>query len=93
MFGLWLAAYLSKSVDMCWGSLLWWTLHYGQPSLVLTVGMVLTNLVTAAILAIQLVKTVQIDKSERIAATRVVYALGVNVIVLVSKPRALGLQR
>ena len=83
MLGLWLAAFLSQPPDQCWGSLLWWTLHYGKVSLVLTAGMLLTNLITATVLVIQLVKTIDISKSERLAATRVVYALGVNVIILV----------
>ena len=83
MLGLWLAAFLSQAPDQCWGSLLWWTLHYGKPTLVLVAGNLATNLITATVLIVQLVKTIEVDKSERLAATRVVYALGVNVVILV----------
>ena len=85
MLALWLVAFLSKTVDSCWGSLLWWTLHYGRPALALTAGTMFTNLVTAIILVVQLVKTIQMDKSERIAASRVVYSLGMNFVILVSQ--------
>ena len=80
---LWLSAFLSKANEMCWGSLLWWMIHYGRVALVLVAGLLLTNLVTAAILIIQLVNTPEMDKSERISATRVVYSLGMNAVILV----------
>ena len=84
MFSFWLSAFLSKPNQMCWGSLLFWTFHFSRAAIVINVVTIFTSLVTATTLVYQLVKTVQMEKSERIAATRVVYALGVNAVVLVS---------
>ena len=84
MIGLWLSAFLYPTPDQCWGSLLWWTLHYTTPAVVLTAGVMGTNLIAGVMLTTQLYRTVQMERAERIAASKVVYSLGINVVILVS---------
>jgi hypothetical protein len=57
---------------------------YNKIAVALASGFVFTQLLSAAIIAIQLIRTVNIDREERIAATKVVYTLVTYALILVS---------
>ena len=84
LIGLWLSAFLVPSPDMCPGFLMWWTEHYTKPAIVLAGGMMLTHVISAIVIVVRLLSTTKIDRSERIAASRIVYSLVINTIILVS---------
>lgn len=72
------------SKDLCPGNLSWWTAHYAKIAVVLVSGIIFTHIISVTIIAVQLFKTIKMDRDERIAASRVVYTLGINIITLVS---------
>ena len=49
----------------------------------LATGLIALYIVLAILIAVQLVKTMQVDRDERIAATRVVYYLVVSTWIMV----------
>ncbi|MCJ1439825.1 MAG: hypothetical protein MMC23_000306 [Stictis urceolatum] len=83
LLALWLIAFFWPALDMCPASLIWWTVHYSKLGVVFGPGIILTHFISAAILTRQLWRTVKMDRDERIAASRVVYSLGVNVLIIV----------
>ena len=43
----------------------------------------LTHIISAVVLIAQLLKTTKMDRAERIAASRIVYSLAINIVILV----------
>lgn len=87
LLGLWLSAFLMPNAvpedGMCIGSIMWWTAFYSKIAVVIASGIILTHLISAVLISLQLWRTVKMDPSERIAASRVVYSVGVNALILV----------
>lgn len=77
-------AHVLPSEDVCWGSLVWWVSRFVQPSIALGAGIILVNIVTGLVLVIQLKKCHEVCRDERIATSRVIYSLGINILLLVS---------
>ena len=84
LIALWLSAFLVPGRDRCFASLMFWTKTYSKPAIAFAGGIMLTHLVSGTIITIQLLHTAEVDRIERIAASRVVYSLGVDVLILVS---------
>ena len=82
---LWLLSFLLPTKDTCTGSLVVWTAHYACIATALGSIIILVNLLVAALITHQLLKTAEIDRGERIAATRIVYTQGMSVFILVSQ--------
>ncbi|KAL8829746.1 MAG: hypothetical protein Q9191_001839 [Dirinaria sp. TL-2023a] len=74
----WAATNVFPTRGKCLTGLIWWTARYAKLAVVLSSGLLALYPASALIITIQLVKTVKVDKAERIAATRVVYYLIVN---------------
>ena len=81
---LWLISFLLPTNDQCTGSLVVWTSHYAPIATAFGSVIILANLLSAALIAYQLLKTAEVDRGERIAATRIVYTQGMSVLILVS---------
>lgn len=84
MIALWLYAFLVPAKDKCHASLIWWTRKYARPAIAVAGGIMFTHIVNGTVITIQLLHTADIDRFERIAASRIVYSLGVDVVILVS---------
>ena len=84
VLGTFLLALLLPSPDRCLATLIWWTEHYAKIAIVLGSCTIVLFITAATIITIQLLRTVQIDRDERIAATRVVYYLILGVITMVN---------
>ena len=82
----WIPSFLLPAKDICLGSLIWWTEKYSLIGLILGANIILTYVLSAAVITTQLLRTNKMDRDERIAATRVVYYLGVSSIIVVSIP-------
>ena len=82
--GTFLPALLIPAPDRCLATLIWWTEHYAKVAVVLGLSIIVLFLFSAAIITTQLLRTVKMDRDERIAATRVVYYLVLNVFTIVS---------
>ena len=80
---LWVSAFLLPANDQCGASLIRWTGDYAKLGVILSASIIFTHFVSAWIIITQLLRTVKMDRNERIAATRVVYALGLNTVILV----------
>ncbi|MCJ1312054.1 hypothetical protein MMC25_005728 [Agyrium rufum] len=78
----WLPSFLLPERDKCLGTLIWWTSRYAIIGLILGAGLILTYVLSAAIITIQLLRTSKLDHDERIAATKVVYYLSTTVIII-----------
>ena len=81
---LWLSAFLQPAKDQCTGSLVVFTSHYASTAIVLAIGVILFLLICGSVITIQLIRTVRMDREQRIMATRVVYTIGMSVVILVS---------
>ena len=82
----WIPSLLLPADDLCLGTLIWWTEKYALIGLILGANIILTYLLSAAVIAMQLLRTNKMDRDERIAATRVVYYLGISSLIIVSIP-------
>ena len=86
VFAAWAATNVFPTKGKCLTGLVWWTARYAKLAVVLASGLLALYPVSAVIITIQLVRTIKVDKAERIAATRVVYYLVVNTWLIVSLP-------
>ena len=84
IFASWAATNIFPTRGKCLTGLIWWTARYAKLAVVLASGLLAFYPVSAVVITIQLVKTVKVDKAERIAATRVVYYLVANTWLIVS---------
>lgn len=83
IFSGWAATNVFPTKGKCLTGLVWWTARYAKLAVVLASGLLAAYPASATIITVQLVKTVKVDKAERIAATRVVYYLIVNTWLIV----------
>lgn len=83
VFAAWAATNAFPTKSRCLSSLIEWTAPYAKLAVVLASGLLFLYPASAVIISIQLVKTVKIDKLERIAATRMVYYLVLNTCLVV----------
>ena len=79
----WVPSLLLPAQNHCLATLIWWTGHYAEIGLVLGSSLCFIYILSAAIITIQLVRTIEVDRDERIAATRTVYYLLIGVFILV----------
>ncbi|KAL9118096.1 MAG: hypothetical protein Q9187_005361 [Circinaria calcarea] len=78
----WVPSLLLPAENHCLATLIWWTGHYAEIGLVLGSSLCFIYILSAAIITIQLVRTIDVDRDERIAATRTVYYLIIGVFIL-----------
>ncbi|KAL8789546.1 MAG: hypothetical protein Q9195_006773 [Heterodermia aff. obscurata] len=79
---LWAASNVFPTRGACVTGLIWWTARYFKFAIVICSGLLFLFTTSAIIITVQLVKTVKVDRAERIAATRVVYYLVVNTWII-----------
>lgn len=79
----WLPTVIWPMFPRCVGGLVWFTMRYDFLSLVILCVLVSSFLVLAAIISIQLMRTVEVDPNERIAASRLCYYLIVAAFIYV----------
>lgn len=72
--------------DRCLASLLLWASPWSDIAIILTSTLIFLYIVLGLTLTVQLVRTVKLEREERIAASRIVYYLAVGVAVFVSEP-------
>ena len=82
-FFAWAATNLFPTNGKCLTGLIWWTARYYKLGIVIGVGLIVIFVALVVIISVQLVKSTDIERDERIAATRVVYYLVVNTWILV----------
>lgn len=80
----WVPSYTSLSKGICPATLIWWTTNYANIGLAIGSWLLFTNIVCAAVIRSQSMRTVDIDHNQRIAASRVVYYLIVSASLMVS---------
>ena len=83
--GFWGIAFKMPAIDRCLGSLLWWTANYAEVGAILASGFIFTNIISALIITVQLKRTINMERSERIAGTRVVYSLLISIGIMVRR--------
>jgi len=72
------------SPNHCIGSLVWFPIRYEFISLVIIVVLLFVFLILAAVISIQLMRSMKVEINERIAASRMCYYLVIATIVYVS---------
>ena len=82
-FFSWAATNLFPTKGECLTGVIWWTARYNKLGVVLATGLIALYIVLAILIVVQLVKTMQVERDERIAATRVVYYLVVSTWIMV----------
>ena len=90
VFGLlvlftWLPSNIIQSPDRCFGDIVWRPIKYKNMALAILSFMIVAFMVMAVIIGMRLVRVVNIDPNERIAASRVFYYLIAAIVVHVSK--------
>lgn len=70
--------------NRCFGSLIWFPMRYDLLTLVLLVVLISLLLLLAAIIAVQLMRSAEVDPNERIAASRMCYYLLLTAVIYVS---------
>ena len=83
-FFTWIPTAVDKHTDQCRGSLVWWTSGHGTLAVVLLSLLMVSCLAMAVIIILQLLKSVRTESNYRIAASRMVYYLIFNVLLIVS---------
>ena len=86
----WIPSFLLPAKNTCLGSLIWWTEKYSLIALILGANIILTYFLSAVVITTQLLRTNRMDRDERIAATRVVYYLGVSSVIIVRGPQVIS---
>jgi hypothetical protein len=81
---LWVIAFLMPAQEQCLGPLVWWTSNYAKVAVVLAGCLILSQVICATVIIVQLLKFDKIDRDERVASSRMVYSLALSVIILVS---------
>ena len=81
---MWAATNVFPTRGACLTGLIWWTARYFKLAIVVCSGLLFLYTTSTVLLTVQLIKTVNVEKAERIAATRVVYYLVVNTWLIVS---------
>ena len=70
--------------DHCIAGLVWWASFWSPTAIAINFVIIAFYLLIASLIAYQLVRTVKVEREERIAASRMVYYLGVGTILMVS---------
>ena len=82
----WAPSTVAPIQGSCFASLMWWTVNYAKFGLIIASTILLIYIICSVMITMQLLRTVQIDHSERISVTRVVYYLVFTTIVVVCPP-------
>ncbi len=80
----WVPSYTSICRGIRPSTLVWWIAKYAHIGLAIGSSLLFTNIVCAAVITSQLMRTVDIDRNQRIAASRAVYYLIVSASLMVS---------
>lgn len=80
----WIPTIVWPMTRHCFASLIWFPIRYEFVALVLISIMIFSFLALAALISIQLMRTVKVDPNERISASRMCYYLIIATIIYVS---------
>lgn len=83
LVGMVVTAIIFQSNDICPTSLSWWTSHYAKIGIAIGGVVIVAHLLAGGIITFQLMSTIDIEAEERIAASRVVYAMVINIAIMV----------
>ena len=80
----WIPTIIWQTPNHCIGSLVWYPIRYQFVAIIILCVMLFFFLALAAVIGIQLMRSVKVDPNERIAASRMCYYLVVAAIIYVS---------
>lgn len=78
----WVPSKVSPTRRACLASLVWWATDCAKLGLGIASGLLLTFLVCAAVIIAQLVRTITMNRDQRIAATRTAYYLIISASIM-----------
>ncbi|KAL8688180.1 MAG: hypothetical protein Q9218_005844 [Villophora microphyllina] len=78
----WVPSFVDPSMGRCHSSIIGWTTHFVKVGLVIGSCVLFTYIVCATVITAQLLRTSNLDSSQRISATRVVYYLIVSSLIM-----------
>lgn len=79
----WIPSKLSPSDGLCLSSVIWWTAHYAKAGFAIALALIVAYALCAVVIIFQLVRTVKMDRDQRIQASTVVYYMIVTAVILV----------
>lgn len=71
--------------DKCLASLIWWAAPWSHLAILLNSITIVVYVGTALAIGLQLFRSVKIRREDRIAASRMVYYLGIGIVLMVSE--------
>lgn len=77
----WIPTIIWQTPNHCFGSLVWYPIRYKLVAIIILCVMLFFFLALAAVISIQLMRSVKVDPNERIAASRMSYYLVVAAII------------
>lgn len=77
----WIPTIIWQTPNHCFGSLIWYPIRYEFVAIIILCVMLFFFLALAAVISIQLMRSVRVDTNERIAASRMCYYLVVAAII------------
>lgn len=77
----WIPTIIWQTPNRCFGSLVWYPIRYELVAIIILCVMLFFFLALAAVISIQLMRSVKVDPNERIAASRMSYYLVVAAII------------
>jgi hypothetical protein len=80
----WIPTIIWETPNHCIGSLVWYPIRYQFVAIIILCVMLCFFLALAAVIGIQLMRSVKVDPNERIAASRMCYYLVMAAIIYVS---------
>ncbi len=87
IFAIWAATNVILLEGGCLTNQIWWIERYAKLTVVLAPILLALYPASAMIISVQLVKTVKVDRADRVAATRLVYYLVFNTWLIVCTSR------
>lgn len=89
LFGIWIPSVVWRSPDICFASLLFFDLLYTKVIVSLIPILIFFYMVMALVIGFQLLKNVNVEPNERIAASRMFVYLLISIVIHVSLPTAI----
>ncbi len=84
----WIPSNVLPARRECLASLVWWTHPFAKFGLVIASGLILIYIICAIMITVRLLRTLQISRDQRIAATRIIYYLIFSTLITVRMPEA-----
>ena len=79
----WVATKASPAKGECLASLIGWTADYAVIGIATAGGIILVFIISTIVIGVQLRRNLKVDRAERIAASRLLFYLVTNIVILV----------